>query len=341
MMLIIMITGTVLIMLNLPLIIVILGTLLGGGLGLLITGSISLKQKKEKPPKEKKEKKEKENKALFSGFRGAIKRDKEGLTSGSKEEEIKKIDDMLADAIEGEGAAEITEPVDGIATATPAEVDEFVKPMETEEENEEEDFLLTLSEEDFGDDIFDEIKVGEDDELPELEEEGLDKQLLIGGAESVDDILAAHASELEEGDEEELPDITGEGEGEPVSSLDALNLDEEALLAASLDELDLEEDEEPVEEYEAEEEFEEVPEEDEPAEEMEEDVSGDLEMISFASGVEDDDMISELKSQKKKKKQEVDLSLVRELRDVKIEVAELEEEMGEVLEFLNKEKEES
>jgi len=340
-MLIIMITGTVLIMLNLPLIIVILGTLLGGGLGLLITGSISLKQKKEKPPKEKKEKKEKENKALFSGFRGAIKRDKEGLTSGSKEEEIKKIDDMLADAIEGEGAAEITEPVDGIATATPAEVDEFVKPMETEEENEEEDFLLTLSEEDFGDDIFDEIKVGEDDELPELEEEGLDKQLLIGGAESVDDILAAHASELEEGDEEELPDITGEGEGEPVSSLDALNLDEEALLAASLDELDLEEDEEPVEEYEAEEEFEEVPEEDEPAEEMEEDVSGDLEMISFASGVEDDDMISELKSQKKKKKQEVDLSLVRELRDVKIEVAELEEEMGEVLEFLNKEKEES
>lgn len=338
MMLIILVTGTVLIMLNLPLIIVILGTILGGAIGLLITGSISIKrEKKEKKKKPEKEKKEK-GKGLFSGLKGALKRDRERIASSGKEEEIKKIDEMLVDAIGGK----VGEEPSG-AAAKPAKLHPEEEEIGGEQETEEEkDLLLALSEEDFGDDIFDEIQVGEENEdFPPMGEDELDKHLLIGGAESVDDILAAHATELEE-EEGELPDITGEGGLEAASALDSLDLDEESLLASNLDELDLEEEEEEPEEiYGLPDEFEGEEEEPEEIEEMEGAGSGDLEMISFASGIEEDEMISELKSQKKKKRQEVDVSLVRELRDVKIDVNELEGEMEEVLGFLNKQKEKS
>lgn len=171
-----------------------------------------------------------------------------------------------------------------------------------------------------------------------------DQISLVSGedADAISEILKSHQSDLEDleldagdaGDagttlppiDADIPELPEGGElsdmsalSEELSALDDLDLDEEEI------EIEGEEEEEEVEEEEH------VPDE-EILGEIEEEAKEDFDMVSFASGgAVDDDLISELKSDAKKKKFVEDISLVRELKGEKYRAKDLVAELEDVL----------
>jgi len=166
-----------------------------------------------------------------------------------------------------------------------------------------------------------------------------DQISLLSGedADAISEILKSHQSDLEDleldaGDagttlppiDADIPELPEGGElsdmsalSEELSALDDLDLDEEEI------EIEGEEEEEVEEEH--------VPDE-EILGEIEEEAKEDFDMVSFASGgAVDDDLISELKSDAKKKKFVEDISLVRELKGEKYRAKDLVAELEDVL----------
>jgi len=155
---------------------------------------------------------------------------------------------------------------------------------------------------------------------------GSDRISSLSGEEAgaVSEILRAHQSELEDHD---LPDGSG-------ITADLLELPDMSALSAelsTLDDLDFDEIEIEGEEIDV----------DEPApdeedlEEVAEQPEEVFDMVSFASGgMVDNDLIASLKSDVKKKKFVVDVSLVRELRGEKYNARDLASELEEILTML-------
>nr|WP_300999045.1 hypothetical protein [Methanoculleus sp.] len=175
-----------------------------------------------------------------------------------------------------------------------------------------------------------------------------DQFSLLSGedADAISEILKSHQSDLEgleldadlAGDADDsgttLPPIDADipelPAGDEMSDMSALSEE-----LSALDELDLDEDEIEIE-GEEEEEEEVDTEEPVPDEELLEEIEGetkeDFDMVSFASGgAVDDDLISELKSDAKKKKFVEDISLVRDLKGEKYYAKDLVAELEDVL----------
>ena len=167
-------------------------------------------------------------------------------------------------------------------------------------------------------------------------------------AEAISDILKSHQDELDEFNLTSGIDLAG-GADEPAGALppvamdvpelpgddgmpdmSALSEELSALDALDLDELDLGEieGEEEDEEIDAEEP---IPEE-EVIEEIAEEPKEDFDMVSFASGgAVEDDLITALKADAKKKEYVEDISLVRELKGEKFHAEELAGELEDIL----------
>lgn len=163
-------------------------------------------------------------------------------------------------------------------------------------------------------------------------------------AEAISDILKSHQDELDGFDLTADIDLAG-GAGEPAAALPSASMDVPELPGdggmpdmsalseelSALDELDLDEIEiggEEEEEIDAEES---VPEE-EILEEVAEGPKEDFDMVSFASGgAVEDDLITALKADSKKKKYVEDISLVRELKGEKFHAEELAVELEDIL----------
>jgi hypothetical protein len=152
-------------------------------------------------------------------------------------------------------------------------------------------------------------------------------------ADAVSEILKAHQNDLDGinltpgidlagNPDAALPAIAGAPGGDGMPDLSALNEELSLLDDLDLDEIEIEGEEK--EEIRAEE-PEEAPEE---AEEPEE----EFDMVSFASGgTVDDDLITSLKSDAKKKKFVEDVSLVRDLKGEKYDARSLALELEEIL----------
>ncbi|MCK8517513.1 hypothetical protein [Methanoculleus sp. 7T] len=165
-------------------------------------------------------------------------------------------------------------------------------------------------------------------------------------ASAVSDILKAHQSELDDLDlagaaGEEVPltetggalpslaaDTPGLPESEGMPDMSALSEELSALDDLDLDEIEIEGEEDEEEEVEAD-----LPAADEDVpEETVEEPEEDFDMVSFASGgTVDDDLIAALKSDVKKKKYVEDISLVRELKGQKFEAEGLATELEDIL----------
>jgi len=174
---------------------------------------------------------------------------------------------------------------------------------------------------------------------------GSDQITLLSGedADAVSEILKAHQSDLEDLDLSSGIDLAGDA-GEPATALPPIVADVPELpggdgmpdMSALSDELSALDDLDPGEiEIEGEEEEADA-EEPDPDEEIPEEVEAepeeDFDMVSFASGgAADDDLITSLKADTKRKKFVEDISLVRELKGEKYAASDLAAELEDVL----------
>lgn len=305
-------TGSLIIVFDAPAEVIVAGTVLAGFCALLVTGALkiadlkpsrlraALREQRQKKNEEADTAAEPESGGMFgtlaASVRGAITHAR--ATEGEKKRSIEEIDTLLDQAVEG-SAPQKPAGIGVDPLAALADLD-----------------LAAL--EDLDPDEAAAPKRGfESDRI----------SLLSGGeADAVSEILRAHQSEL---DPPGSSDITADLSELPAMS--TLSVDLSALDDLELDEIEIEGEEIADE---AADEKEPAPEEVVPEEPVEK-PKEDFDMITFASGgVADDDLITSLKSDVKKKKFVEDVSLVRELRGEKYDARELAAELEEVLAML-------
>ncbi len=330
-------TGSLIIVIDASVEVIVAGTVLAGFCALLVTGALDpadLKPSRlraalrERPKKEKKKKTDPaapkppliqrlaSTEINLAGMLGTLTASiREAIThahapEGEKKKAIEEIDAMLDQAVDGSApdqAASPTPPkaaggaVDPLAALADLDLDSLDN--------------LDLDEATGPETAF------ESDQISLLSEEETN---------AVSEILKAHQSELEDLDLDlDLPGDSGTaGDLSERPDMSALSAELSALDDLDLDEIEIEGEEVDDEEIDADEPApeEEVP--DEPGEPPEE----DFDMVSFASGgMVDDDLIAALKSDVKKKKFVEDISLVRELRGEKYSARELAGELEEIL----------
>jgi len=332
-------TGSLIIVIDASVEVIVAGTVLAGFCALLVTGALDpadLKPSRlraalrERPKKEKKEKTDTaapkppliqrlaSTEINLAGMLGTLTASiREAITharapEGEKKKAIEEIDAMLDQAVDGSApdqAASPTPPkaaggaVDPLAALADLDLDSLDN--------------LDLDEATGPETAF------ESDQISLLSEEETN---------AVSEILKAHQSELEDLDLDLDLDLPGDsgtaGDLSGRPDVSALSAELSALDDLDLDEIEIEGEEVDDEEIDADEPApeEEVP--DEPVDQPEE----DFDMVSFASGgMVDDDLIAALKSDVKKKKFVEDISLVRELRGEKYSARELAGELEEIL----------
>ncbi len=356
-------TGSLIIVVDAPVEVVVAGTVLAGFLALVVTGALNLaelkpsklrsalrerKEKKEQPdaPEAKKpgattEKPPLIRRRSFAGIdlsslpgmlgtfaasvRGTIAHAR--APEGEKKNQFAELDAMLDQAVGG------TAPDPPITPAPPKAGGGAVDP------------LASLADLDL--DTLEGIDLDGGTSVPGTMFESNQISLLSGeDADAISEILKTHQSDLEDleltsdidlaGDAGDagttLPQITADipelPEGDDMPDMSALSEELSALDELDLDEIEIEGEEEEEEEVDAEEA---VPDE-EILGEIEEETKEDFDMVSFASGgAVDDDLISELKSDTKKRKFVEDISLIRELRGEKYHAKDLVAELEDVL----------
>jgi len=328
-------TGSLIIVIDASVEVIVAGTVLAGFCALLVTGALDpadLKPSRlraalrERPKKEKKKKTDPaapkppliqrlaSTEINLAGMLGTLTASiREAITharapEGEKKKAIEEIDAMLDQAVDGSAPDQAASP------APPKAAGGAVDP------------LAALADLDL--DSLDNLDLDEA-AGPETAFES-DQISLLSEEDAVSEILKAHQSELEDLDLDlDLPGDSGTaGDLSERPDMSALSAELSALDDLDLDEIEIEGEEVDDEEIDADEPApeEEVP--DEPGEPPEE----DFDMVSFASGgMVDDDLIAALKSDVKKKKFVEDISLVRELRGEKYSARELAGELEEIL----------
>lgn len=353
-------TGSAIIVFDAPTEVIIAGTVLAGFIALVATGALDLAElrpsrlraalrergkKKEQTrvpetaePKAPAEGPSATSRSLFSGialpgmlgtFKASI---MEAIAHARAPEEekkssIQKIDAMLDRAVEG------TVPDPSITPAPPKAGGNTADP------------LASLADLDI--DSLEGLDLDGDASSPETAFDPDQISLLSAeDADAISEILKSHQDELEEFDLPTGIGLTG-GADEPAAlppvAADVPELpgddgmpDMSALSdeLAALDELDLDE----IEIEGEEEEKEDEPDTEEPIQdedilgEIEEETKEDFDMVSFASGgAVEDDLITALKADAKKKKFVEDISLVRELKGEKFHAKDLAAELEDVL----------
>jgi len=332
-------TGSLIILVDAPVEVIVAGTVLAGFLALIITGALDLAdlkpsrlrralRERPKAPETKKPDAAAKKPSLIRklapagislpGMLGTLTASiRETIAharapEGEKKNRIESIDAMLDQAVDGSApdqAASPTPPkaaggaVDPLAALADLDLDSLDN--------------LDLDEATGPETAF------ESDQISLLSEEETN---------AVSEILKAHQSELEDLDLDLDLDLPGDsgtaGDLSGRPDVSALSAELSALDDLDLDEIEIEGEEVDDEEIDADEPApeEEVP--DEPVDQPEE----DFDMVSFASGgMVDDDLIAALKSDVKKKKFVEDISLVRELRGEKYSARELAGELEEIL----------
>ncbi|BBL67895.1 hypothetical protein [Methanoculleus chikugoensis] len=357
-------TGSVIIVFDAATEIIIAGTVLAGFLALVVTGALDLAElkpsrlrtalrergkKKEQPdapetvkPGAPAESPSSTSNRPFSGIdlssiRGMFGTFKASIMEAiaharapedEKKSNIQKIDAMLDQAVEG---------------AVP---DQSITPAPPKAGGNSADPLASLADLDIdsleGLDLDDEASAGTVFDADQI------SLLSAEDAEAISDILKSHQDELDEFDLPTGIDLAG-GAGEPDGALppvamdvpelpgddgmpdmSALSEELSALDALDLDELDLgeiegEEEDEGIDAEEP------IPEE-EIIEEIAEEPKEDFDMVSFASGgAVEDDLITALKADAKKKEYVEDISLVRELKGEKFPAKDLAAELEDIL----------
>lgn len=349
-------TGSVIIIFDATTEIIVAGTVLAGFLALIVTGALDLaelkpsrlraafrergKKKKEEPdlPRTAKSDAPAESASSritlpgISGMLGTFKASvMEAIAharapEGEKKSNIQKIDAMLDQAVEG---------------AVP---DQSITPVPPKASGNTNDPLASLADLDI--DSLEDLDLDGDASSPETAFDPDQISLLSAeDADAISEILKSHQDELEEFDLPTGIGLTG-GADEPAAlppvaadvpelpgddgMPDMSELSEElsALDELDLDEIEIEGEDEEPEESDAEEP---IPEED-LLEELEEETKEDFDMVSFAAGgAVEDDLITALKADAKKKKFVEDISLVRELKGEKFHAKDLAAELEDVL----------
>ncbi|WP_301677520.1 hypothetical protein [Methanoculleus methanifontis] len=333
--------------------IVVAGTVLAGFLALVVTGALDLTELKPSRLRaafrERRKKKEQPNVSETAkpgapaespvsgiGISGMLRTFKasvlEAITHArapedEKERGIQKIDAMLDQAVEG-GV-----PDPSITPAPPKAGGNAADPLASLADLD----IDSLEDLDLDGEASGPGTVSEPDQISLLSAED---------ADAISDILKSHQSELEDLDLPSSADLAGDA-GEPDADLPPVTADVPELPGddgmpdmsalseelAALDELDLDEIEIEGEEEEEEEINAEEPIQDEDVlGEIEEETQEDFDMVSFASGgAVEDDLITALKADTKKKKFVEDISLVRELKGEKYHAKDLAAELEEIL----------
>jgi len=333
-------TGSLIILFDATPEVVVAVTVLAGFLALLVTGALNLaelkpsnlratflgwRKKKEKPGASTaaEERPAPAEKGRFSGMLGTVAasiRETIAHTRASdseKKERVGEIDTMLDQAVEGAAPSpNPTPPKTGGSVTDP---------------------LASLADLDL-DSLADLDLNGEG---PDLGGSFSPEDVSLLSAEDMDavsEILKSHQTEVDvaaggAGDAvlppitAEVPDIPGD---EGIPDLGILR-DE----LSTLDELNPEEIEIEVEGEEEEEEEEPAPEDEAPVEEEKGEEKEDFDIVSFASGgAVEDDLITTLKADSRRKKFVADISLLRDLRGEKIPAKDLVAELEEILEAL-------
>ena len=349
-------TGSVIIIFDATTEIIVAGTVLAGFLALIVTGALDLAElkpsrlraafrergkKKEEPdlPKTAKSDAPAESASSritlpgISGMLGTFKASvMEAIAharapEGEKKSNIQKIDAMLDQAVEGAVPDQSITPVppkasgntaDPLASLADLDIDSLEDlDLDGEASGQgtifDPDQISLLSAEDA--DAISDILKSHEDELDDFDlPAGID---LGGGAGEPDAALPPVAASI--------PELSGD-DGMPDMS--ALSEELSALDELDLDEIEIEGEEEEEEEIDA---AESVPEEDifgDIAEETKE----DFDMVSFAAGgAVEDDLITALKADAKKKDFVEDVSLVRELKGERFHAKDLAAELEDIL----------
>ena len=317
--------GSLIILVDAPVEVILAGTVLAGFFALVITGALNLAElrpsrlrkalrERKKPPEAKKPDipAEKPPRTRGSGMLGTLAASVRETIAHARAPEvekkgrIEKIDALLDEAVDGTAPKKPAAPAKAGGDAV--------------------DPLASLADLDI-------------DALAEIDQNGespgpgtaIESDRI--SADAVSEILKAHQNDLDGinltpgidlagNPDATLPAIAGAPGGDGMPDLSALNEELSLLDDLDLDEIEIEGEEK--EEIRAEE-PEEVPEE---AEEPEE----EFDMVSFASGgTVDDDLITSLKSDAKKKKFVEDVSLVRDLKGEKYDARSLALELEEIL----------
>jgi hypothetical protein len=351
-------TGSVFVIFDATTEIIIAGTVLAGFLALVVTGALDLAELKPSSLRaafrERGEKKKQSDAPATAepdapaedpsptssrpssgiALRGMLRTFKASITEaiaharapeGEKKSNIEKIDAMLDQAVEG------AVPDQPMTPAPPKAGGNSVDPLASLADLD----IDSLEGLDLDGDASGQGTVFDPDQISLLSAED---------ADAISDILKSHQDELDEFDLTADIDLSG-GADEPAAALPPAAMDVPELPGddgmpdmsalseelSALDELDLDEIEIEIEGEEEEEEIEE--EEPVPEEEIfEEEPKEDFDMVSFASGgTVDDDLITLLKADSKKKKYVEDISLVRELKGEKFHAEELAGELEDIL----------
>jgi len=318
--------GSLIILADAPVEVILAGTVLAGFFALVITGALNLAElrpsrlrkalrERKKPPEAKKPDipAEKPPRIRGSGMLGTLAASVRETIAHARAPEvekkgrIEKIDALLDEAVDGTAPKKPAAPAKAGGDAV--------------------DPLASLADLDI-------------DALAEIDQNGespgpgtaIESDRI--SADAVSEILKAHQNDLDGinltpgidlagNPDATLPAIAGAPGGDGMPDLSALNEELSLLDDLDLDEIEVEGEEK--EEIRAEE-PEEAPEEE--AEEPEE----EFDMVSFASGgTVDDDLITSLKSDAKKKKFVEDVSLVRDLKGEKYDARSLALELEEIL----------
>ena len=318
--------GSLIILVDAPVEVILAGTVLAGFFALVITGALNLAElrpsrlrkalrERKKPPEAKKPDipAEKPPRIRGSGMLGTLAASVRETIAHARAPEvekkgrIEKIDALLDEAVDGTAPKKPAAPAKAGGDAV--------------------DPLASLADLDI-------------DALAEIDQNGespgpgtaIESDRI--SADAVSEILKAHQNDLDGinltpgidlagNPDATLPAIAGAPGGDGMPDLSALNEELSLLDDLDLDEIEIEGEEK--EEIRAEE-PEEAPEEE--AEEPEE----EFDMVSFASGgTVDDDLITSLKSDAKKKKFVEDVSLVRDLKGEKYDARSLALELEEIL----------
>ena len=318
--------GSLIILADAPVEVILAGTVLAGFFALVITGALNLAElrpsrlrkalrERKKPPEAKKPDipAEKPPRIRGSGMLGTLAASVRETIAHARAPEvekkgrIEKIDALLDEAVDGTAPKKPAAPAKAGGDAV--------------------DPLASLADLDI-------------DALAEIDQNGespgpgtaIESDRI--SADAVSEILKAHQNDLDGinltpgidlagNPDATLPAIAGAPGGDGMPDLSALNEELSLLDDLDLDEIEIEGEEK--EEIRAEE-PEEAPEEE--AEEPEE----EFDMVSFASGgTVDDDLITSLKSDAKKKKFVEDVSLVRDLKGEKYDARSLALELEEIL----------
>jgi hypothetical protein len=351
-------TGSLIIVFDAPVEVVVAGTILAGFLALLVTGALDLaelkpsnlrsalqereeKKKHQAVQETKKPAEETEkpstirrrpftgiNSSSLSGMLGTLAASIRGMIAHTRAPESEKknqfaeLDAMLDQAVGG------TAPDPAITPAPPKAGGGAADP------------LASLAGLDL--DTLEDIDLdGEADGPGTLFESDQISPLSGEDADAISDILKNHQSDLEDLEldvefardagttippiDAEIPELS---KGDEMPDMSALSEELSALDDLDLDEIEIEIEDEEEEAVEAEEP---APDED-LLEEIEEEAKEDFDMVSFAAGgAVDDDLISELKSDTRKKKFVEDISLVRELKGEKYRAKDLAADLEDIL----------